>query len=313
MVGRAAEVKGPLILETTIPLPDVAGRLEHLAVDVTRKRLFVAETDGNAVDIIDLSTHQRLRRITGLAQPRGLAYLPDGDLLVVANGADGTVRFYRGADFSLRGNVPLGDDANEVLVDPRNGHVLVGYDTSRIAVIDASTPKWLSDIPLPSRAEGLALSSATGHLFVNVPMAGKIVMVDLSTMTGASWLTRGLEGNIPMTLDEESHSVIVVFRKPARLAIVDMTTGAMSLTADTCGDAGGVALDEKRSRLYVSCGAGSMDVIQRSAATLRRVARITTSGGAQASVFVPELDRLYLALPPTSKAEAAIRVYRASQ
>jgi YVTN family beta-propeller protein len=104
VAGRAAEVKGPLILETTIQLPDVSGCLEHLAVDANGKRLFVAETDSNAVDIIDLSTHQRLRRVTGLSHPRGLGYLPGVDLLVVANGADGTVRFYGGADFSLRGN-----------------------------------------------------------------------------------------------------------------------------------------------------------------------------------------------------------------
>lgn len=186
VVGQAAEVKGPLILETTILLPDVSGRLEHLAVDASGKRLFVAETDSNAVDVIDLSSHQRLQHIAGLAQPRGLAYLPEADLLVIANGADGTVRFYSGADFSLRGNVPLGDDSNEVLIDPRNGNALVGYDTSRIAVIDASTPKWLSDIPLPSRAEGFAVSRATGRLFVNVPMAGKMVMVDLSSQTGGA-------------------------------------------------------------------------------------------------------------------------------
>lgn len=110
LAGRAAEVKGPLILETTIQLPNVSGRVEHLAVDAARKRLFVAETDGNAVDVIDLSTHQRLRRIAGLAQPRGIAYLPGAGLLVVANGVDGTVRFYGGADFSLRGNVPLSND-----------------------------------------------------------------------------------------------------------------------------------------------------------------------------------------------------------
>ena len=67
VAGRAAEVKGPLTLETTIQLPDVTGRLEHLAVDANGKRLFVAETDSNAVDVIDLSTQLRLRRIAGLA------------------------------------------------------------------------------------------------------------------------------------------------------------------------------------------------------------------------------------------------------
>jgi hypothetical protein len=58
--GRAAEIELPLILELTIPLPSVSGGIGHLAVDIGRKRLFVAERGNNAVDVIDLSTQKRL-------------------------------------------------------------------------------------------------------------------------------------------------------------------------------------------------------------------------------------------------------------
>lgn len=308
--GRAAEITLPLILESTVPLPNVSGRIDHLAADIGRKRLFVAERGDDALDVIDLSTQKLLRRISGLAEPQGVAYLPEADLVVVANGGDGTVRFFSGADFSPHGIVTLGDDADNVRIDPRNGHVLVGFGSSQIAVIDPSKPEWLANIPLPSHPEGFGVSRGTGRMFVNTPIAGKIVMVDLASETGASWIPRGLEGNFPMILDETGRAVIVVFRSPARIATFNMMTGAMIATADTCGDSDDAFLDEKRRRIYVSCGVGLIDVIDRGPSKLNRVALIATSHGARTSLFVPELDRLYLAVPSNAKSKAAIQVYR---
>ena len=62
-----------LDLERTITLPNVSGRIDHLAVDVPRQRLFVAELGNGSVDRIDLSSGET-RRIGGLKEPQGLAY-----------------------------------------------------------------------------------------------------------------------------------------------------------------------------------------------------------------------------------------------
>jgi DNA-binding beta-propeller fold protein YncE len=82
-----------LTLERTIPLPNVSGRIDHLAIDVPHQRLFVAELGNGSVDAIDLSSGAT-RRISGLKEPQGLAYLPDRNQLVVASAGDGTVRFF---------------------------------------------------------------------------------------------------------------------------------------------------------------------------------------------------------------------------
>jgi hypothetical protein len=44
---RAADPEPPLLLEQRIPLAGVSGRIDHMAVDLRRQRLFVAEL-GNA-------------------------------------------------------------------------------------------------------------------------------------------------------------------------------------------------------------------------------------------------------------------------
>jgi DNA-binding beta-propeller fold protein YncE len=52
----------PLTVEARIPLGDIAGRIDHLAYDPTRGRLYVAELGNNTVGIVDLKTRRVMRR-----------------------------------------------------------------------------------------------------------------------------------------------------------------------------------------------------------------------------------------------------------
>jgi DNA-binding beta-propeller fold protein YncE len=299
-----------LVLETTIALPDTPGRIDHMAVDLGRKHLFVAEVGNNTLDVIDLNQRKPIKRISGLKDPQGVAYLPGPDLFVVANGSDGAVRFYSGADFAARGVVNLGDDADNVRVDPRNGEVLVGYGDGGLAVIDPASQKKLVDIPLAAHPESFRFSAATGRAFVNLPGAGRIASVDLDRKkVVAEWRTPGLIANYPMALDESGHAVLVVFRGPSKLAAFDTTSGMMTASVPSCGDSDDLFLDEKRRLIYVSCGDGTLDVFRREG--LARIAHIATSSGARTSLFVPELDRLFVAVRAgLFGGKAEIRVYR---
>ena len=91
--------RAPLQLEAKIPLGDVAGRIDHLAVDRERQRLFVAELGNDSVGIIDLKNHKLIRRITGLGEPQGVGYVQSTDTLYVANARDGSVRLFQGDDY----------------------------------------------------------------------------------------------------------------------------------------------------------------------------------------------------------------------
>ena len=157
----------------------------------------------------------------------------------------------------------------------------MGYGSGGLAIIDPLKPARLADIPLTGHPESFRLSLSTGRIFVNVARAGRITSIDLaSAKPVANWMPPGLTANFPMNLDETGNAVIVVFRSPAKLALFDMTTGAMIASANTCGDSDDVFFDEKRQRIYVSCGAGFIDVFQREPAALTRLMRLaTTSGG----------------------------------
>jgi DNA-binding beta-propeller fold protein YncE len=313
-VACAADQVQGLVQERAIPLDGVSGRIDHMAVDLKRSHLAVAELGNNTVDLIDLSAGQVVHRISGLHAPQGVAFIQAADLLAVANAGDGSVKFFRASDFSPAGGVDLGDDADNLHVDHRTGHLVVGYGEGGLAIIDPKTRSKLTDIPLPAHPEGFQLAADGSRAFVNVPDAQQIASLDLfSGQQTATWRVPDLQSNFPMALDHQGRTLAVSFRGPARLALFDTGSGEVIANVDTCGDADDVFFDERCRRIYVVCGAGAVDVFDRNESGLRRMAQVETAPGARTGLFVPELDRLFVAARSASPgANAKILVFRPS-
>jgi hypothetical protein len=113
-----------------------------------------------------------------------------------------------------------------------------------------------------------------------------------------------------MALDEADRRLLTVYREPALLAAFDTRSGAPVARLPACGDADDVFLDARRQRIYLSCGAGFLDIIQQRDDTYEELARIPTIPGARTALFVPERDRLYLAVRASASEGAAVWVFR---
>jgi DNA-binding beta-propeller fold protein YncE len=310
--GIWADAAAPLVLERTIPLAHVGGRIDHMAVDLRRKRLIVAELGNDTVDVVDLASGTLLHRFDGLEEPQGVGYVPGPDLIVVANANDGSVKFFGGGDFAEQGDLSLTDDADNVRIDPRNEHVFVGYGSGGLAVIDPSRHAKLQNIELTGHPEAFQLDPRSNRAYVNVPDAGEIAVVDLAAGRQTTrWTVPDLAANFPMAVDDTGATIATVFRSPPRLVLLDSSTGAVSGSYPTCADADDVFFDAKRHRVYVSCGQGAVDVFDRVAKTTQHTARVPTSSGARTSLFVPELDRLFVAARAgLLDSDSAILVFR---
>lgn len=309
-----ADAVAPLVLENSIPLADVRGRIDHMAVDLGRHRLAVAELGNDSVDIVDLPSGRVIRRITGLREPQGVTFVPDLDLLAVANGGDGSVRLFHAGDFSSAGRVDLDDDADNVRLDSKTGHLVVGYGAGALATIDAARPSQIAGVPLAVHPEGFQLAPDGSRIFVNLPDANQVAVVDLaSERQVASWALEALHANFPLAIDGAGATIAIVFREPAKLALLKAENGVIAAVADTCGDADDVFFDARRHRLYVSCGEGAVDVFEWGNASLQRIGQIKTSLGARTALFVADLDRLFVAARADSnESPAKILVFRPS-
>jgi DNA-binding beta-propeller fold protein YncE len=309
-VTGAQTASAPLILEAKIPLGQVSGRIDHLGIDVKRRRLLVAELGNNSLGVVDLAAGKVLSSIAGLSEPQGVAYVPFADSVFVANAGDGSVHVLRGENLTPIGRIELGDDADNVRVDTARHRVLVGYGKGALAVIDPVSLSKIADIRLKAHPEGFQIDDTGTQVFVNVPDAREISVVDVATGSTGSLATQGAGSNFPMAIDGDAHRFLVVFRSPPTLMALSSQDGHVVAQAETCGDADDVFVDRKRRRVYVSCGQGVVDVLELVEAGYRRLARVPTVSGARTSLFVPELDRLFVAVRAGSNEPAAIWVFR---
>jgi len=183
-----AEEPAPLLLEAKIPLGAVVGRIDHFAFDADRQLLFVAELGNDSVGVVDLKEHKVLHRLSALREPQGVAYHPATGTLYVTNAGDGSVRLYQGPNFTPAGRIELGDDADNIRIDSWRNRIVVGYGKGALAVIDPASRSKVADIPLKGHPESFQFNETGSRIFVNVPDAREIAVVD----TGAGHRVFGL-------------------------------------------------------------------------------------------------------------------------
>jgi len=312
--GRKApgDADAPLNRVAIIPLPGVAGRTDHMAVDLARQRLFVAALGNNTVEVLDLKSNRHLKSLPGFHEPQGIAVAADVKAVVVANGQGEGAQFLDSSDFRVTRSVRLGDDSDNVRYDAAAKRLFVGFGGGALAAINAADGKVAGEARLAAHPESFQLERSGSRIFVNVPSADQIAVIDRTAMKVlATWPVTGAKANYPMALDEANHRLFVGCRRPAKVLIYDTTSGKETGAFDIVGDTDDLFYDAARKRLYVTGGEGFLDVFQDDSGRFNRLAHVATAAGARTSLFVADLSRLYLAVPHRGNQKAEIRVYEA--
>ena len=300
-----------LQLLQTIALPDVRGRIDHLDIDLDGGRLFVAALANNSVEVVDLRTRRRSARLEHLRAPQGVAYVAETKRLFVASGESGRVDVFSGDPLSLVGRIDTLDDADNVRYERAAGHLYVGYGNA-LAVLEAQTMQLVGRIKLAGHPESFQLESGGSRMFVNVPDAQQIAIVDRERgSVVATWELSKARANFPMALDEATHRLFVATRRPAALLVFDTESGKRIGSVPIGGDADDLFFDGARRQIYAICGEGVISVVQQQDADRYvAVGRVRTAPGARTGLFVPQQSTLYVAIPRQLSAPAEIRVYK---
>jgi hypothetical protein len=312
LASRVDAQEGTMLqLVQTIPLPDVEGRIDHLAVDLQGQRLFVAALGNNTLEVLDLTAGTRLHTITGLHEPQGVVFLPESNTLVVTNGHTGTCELFDGTTFQHRSTITLASDADNIRYDVATHTLYVGYGAGALGLIDATRAQHRGDIPLQGHPEAFQLEQAGPRIFVNVPSAHHIAVVDRAARAViTTWPLQDAAANFPMALDETHHRLFVGVRTPPLLLVLDTASGKEMARVPTVGDVDDLFYDAPHRRLYIAGGAGGLSIVaQEDADHYTPVATLPTASGARTALWVPALGRLYLAVPHRGTQGAEIRVY----
>src|ERR1700731_4660319 len=100
-VPAHAQTNPPMKLVQTIPLPNVEGYFDHMAVDIKGQRLFVPGEHQRTIEVIDLRTGKVIHTITGFGgDPRKTIYLPETNQIWMDDGAS-TAKAFHGDSYAL--------------------------------------------------------------------------------------------------------------------------------------------------------------------------------------------------------------------
>jgi len=309
-----AQATQSLKLEKTIELPDVQGRIDHMTIDVKGQRLFVSALGNHTLEVIDLKAGKRTNTIPGLQEPQGALYVPGSDRLYVASSKDGTVKIFDATQLKLLKTVEYSNDADNLRYDSSRERIYVGFGDGALGELDSDGQK-IGEIKLDSHPESFQLEKNSARIYVNLPKSRKIAVLDREKGTVlTTWGTGMSFNNYPMALDEQNHRLFVVTRLPARLLVMDTSSGKIVQTLSAVGDCDDVFYDQSRKRIYASGGEGEISVFeQQDADHYKVVARIATVKGARTSFFSPDLGRLYLAVRRQGYSPGMIQVFEASR
>jgi DNA-binding beta-propeller fold protein YncE len=306
----------PLQLEEEIPVPGVAGRLDHFTADVKRKRLFVSALGNNTVEVIDTFAGRVIRSIKGLSQPQGPLYVPGFDKLYVANAENGKMNVYDGATYTLKKTIDFGVDPDNVRYDPASKKIFVGFgeEDGGIAMVDPATDERVGQVyKTEGHPESFQVEASGGHIYANVPDAGMVVeSIDRKTGAVTKWPLKGLKGNYAMALNEEDHRLFTVTRKTPMLVVFDTQTGNEVARLRAAGECDDVYFDAARKRIYVLGGEGIISVIQQKDPDhYEQVANVPSGIGIRTGFFYAKRDRLYVGVPAKGNEPAQVWTYEA--
>ncbi len=345
LAASAAEAAPGLTPLGSIPLAGVEGRLDHLAVDVRGRRLFVAGLENHSVEVVDLARRRRIRELTGVNEPQGLVFVPERNRLFICFRGDGTCRSFDATTLREGPWLDVGRNADNARFDPASQCLYIGSGgepgPGRLTAIDLvsllptelggqpapphSPADFLLDRPrqadaklemeLPGHPESFHLDPATHRVLVNVPDEHKVFVINVATnglTVATTWPVTIGEKNFPMAFDAGSRRMFLACRRPALVAAYDADAGTLLAQAPCVGDADDLFYDAASRRLYVIGGEGFVDVfsVAEKGAELTRLAHAPTAPRARTGLLIPELHLLVVAAPRVSRSPAAVLLFQ---
>ncbi|MBN8838455.1 MAG: YncE family protein [Sphingobacteriia bacterium] len=301
-----------LSLINTIKFSDIKGRIDHFTYDLQNGKIYIAALGNNTVEEIDIKNFTRTHTIQNFSEPQGIVYLPKKRCIAVANGANGKCDFISTKSYDKIKSIQLDDNADNIRYDSLNEKIYVGFGNGGIAIIDADTFDLINTIPLVAHPESFQIEYSTNKMYVNIPDKKMIAVIDLiKNKVVEQRLVEEASSNFPMSINQDSHLLFIGCRNPSKLLIQDSYTGKSKTSIPISSDVDDIFFDKVRKRLYISCGEGSVNIIeQKNINEYSLLEKMITHSGSRTSLFIPEFNYFIVASPSKINRDAQLLIYK---
>ena len=312
-----AQEKPPLKLIATTPMPGFTGDFDHFGLDLKGNRLFLASEEQKSVEVFDLRTGEWIHTIKGFGQPLTMAYLPESNRLIVTDGGDtNAVRLVDCAEYKIIDTLKLGQGVDHSVYNPVNKYFYVesgGAPDGKIhvlTIIDTRTFSQVGEVAaLPGNSnEGMVIDRAGKKLYLNLTGTDEVGVIDLHTrQLTARWpLPPDAHLAHAIALDEPNHRLFTATRKPSQFIVFDLDSGKVVTALPCVGMNSDMSLDVAHKRIYVTGSETASVFEQHDADHYQHIAEVPTAYRAKSSIFVPQLNRLYVADSGKGKPDAKL-------
>jgi DNA-binding beta-propeller fold protein YncE len=316
----AAQTSAPLKLATKYDMPaSVKGRFDHLGIDIGGNRLFVVGEEAQQVLVFDLATGKFMRAIN-VDHPHAVLYREDLSRIYITDEGKGVLNIYDGKTYDLVKAVPLKVDTDSIGYDPTTHYLYIdnGGDNAHetftmLSVVDTTAGTKLADIKIDGDTlEAMALEKSGDRLFLNNPAKNEVEIIDRKTnKLSTSWPVKLGKGNATMVLDESARRLFVGCRSGA-IVVFDSQTGKELQALPVGKGVDDLMFDPAGKRIYAtSGGTGQVDVYKETDPDhYQSLGQIPSGPGAKTGLLVPQLARLFVAVPPRGTAPGEVYVYQ---
>jgi hypothetical protein len=130
----------------------------------------------------------------------------------------------------------------------------------------------------------------------------------------ATWPLTGVPSVVALALDETHHRLFGASRNPPMPIVLDTESGKQIAQLEGVEGIDDLWYDAERDRIYASGGRGATAGFiyvyqQKDGGRYELTAKVPTRANAQTSIWVPQLNRLYVSASANDGEEAAILVF----
>jgi DNA-binding beta-propeller fold protein YncE len=291
-----------------LPAHVAAGGFDHAAIHEPTRRLYVAHTANDAVDVIDCDREVFIRSIHDLRGVAGVLVSEEPDRVFTSNRGENTVGIFRPTAEDSVAKVPVGVRPNGLALDPGRGTLLAANvgdpavpGSFTLSVVDIGTGSMRGAIPVAGRTRWAIYDPGRDRFFVNIAKPGQIVTIAADDPHHVDeTYTVPADGPHGLDLDTSTGRLLCAC-DDGQLLVLEAATGRMLGTVTLSGPPDVIFLDPELARCYVAVGdPGVIDVIDVQA--LRRLEAVPTEAGAHTTALDARRHRLYVFLPKTHRA-----------
>ena len=192
-------------------------------------RVYITNSAGSTVDVVDAATNKVVQTIQGIELPHGVVFSPDGTRVYVSNESESVLDVVDGDSGRILERVPLSGHPNNLTITRDGKRVLVGIRESSgwVEVIDAATLKATKRIPVSGPVHNVYVTPDGKHAVAGSIVKKTLTVVDLQTEQAIWDLNLG-SGVRPMAFEANSDGstkrIFVQLSGFNGFAIVDFAT-----------------------------------------------------------------------------------------